>query len=138
MPKSDFLSLLVDETFQLQTSGESHLSSLELKLRDYHLDFLKGEFIPQTQVLRFESPFGVLDIPMNWTLFSCEDSDHCLLDEESDSEKFFSVLSSAWKPSMDKLLILHADGFCYLVGLKSGEEFYLRDLLNPQEWLKSA
>jgi hypothetical protein len=32
----------------------------------------------------------------------------------------------------------HADGFCYIVGLKSGDETHLHDLLNPQEWLKTG
>ena len=138
MAKSEFLTFLVDETLNLQGSGEGNLSSFELKLTDYHLDFLKGEFIPQFQVLRFHTPFGSLDVPMNWKLFSCESEDYQLLDHSNDDEGFYSILKTAWDIPLEKVLILHADGFCYLVGLKAGEEYYLRDLVNPQEWLKSA
>lgn len=137
MAKSEFLTFLVDETLKLQGSGEGNLSSLELKLCDYHLNFLKGEFIPQCQVLRFNTPFGVLDVPMNWSLFSCDD-EYKLLHSENDIDGFYTVLKTAWKLPVEKVLILHADGFCYLVGLKTGEEYHLRDLLNPQEWLKTA
>jgi hypothetical protein len=70
MSSKDFVSFLVDETLKLQKSGEVELSSLELKLTDYGLDFLKGEFIPQTQILRFKTPFGNLDVPINWSIFS--------------------------------------------------------------------
>ena len=64
MAETDFLSFLVDETLKLQKSGESTLSSLEQKITDYKLSFLKGEFIPQSQVLRFKTKFGDLDIPL--------------------------------------------------------------------------
>lgn len=136
---ADFLSFLVDETLKLQKSGESELSSLELKLKDYGLQFIKGEFIPQTQMLRFKCAFGPLDVPVNWSIFSPDKSPgHTLLNQKNDSEHFFAVLGSAWKGDIENVLITHADGFCYLVGMKAGEDSCLHDLLNPQEWLKSA
>jgi hypothetical protein len=140
MSDKDFVSFLLDETLKLQKSGEVKLSSLELKLSDYGLNFLKGEFIPQTQILRFKTPFGNLDVPVNWSVFSVENSHahYTLLDEKNDVDDFFFIIKSAWKQSIEKLLITHDNGFCYIIGLKQGEESHLHDLLNPQEWLKSA
>ncbi|MGE3611254.1 MAG: hypothetical protein AB7I27_16800 [Bacteriovoracaceae bacterium] len=139
MDNKDFLSFLVDETLKLQKSGEAQLSSFELKLNDYGLIFLKGEFIPQFQILRFKTPFGVLDTPVNWPLFSLSNVfSYSLIDEVSDQDHFLEVMKANWNSSMDKLLITHADGFCYLVGLKQGEDSYLHDLVHHQEWLKSA
>jgi hypothetical protein len=136
----DFLSFLVDETLKLQQSGEAELSSLELKLKDYKLNFLKGEFIPQTQMLRFHTNFGVLDIPVNWSVFSIEapDSTDHVLDTENDPDCLLGVFQSAWNGDLQKMLITHADGFCYVVGLRAGEESHLHDLLNPQELLNAA
>lgn len=138
MGKPEFLNFLVDETLKLQGSGQGNLSSLELKLNDYGLNFLKGEFIPQSQLLRFNTPFGVMDVPVTWSIFCCEGKSYTLLDKSSDKDDFFTVMKFAWKLPLEKMLILHADGFCYMVGLKSGEDSHLRDLLNPQEWLKTA
>ena len=56
MSSKDFVTFLVDETFKLQKTGEVELSRLELKLKDYDLNFLKGEFIPQIQILRYSLP----------------------------------------------------------------------------------
>jgi hypothetical protein len=140
MSNKDFVSFLVDETLRLQKSGEVKLSSLELKLRDYDLSFLKGEFIPQAQILRFSTPFGPLDVPVNWSVFSMENSlaQYTLLDEKNDVDSFFKIIKHAWNKPIEKLLITHDDGFCFIVGLKKGEVNHLRDLLNPQVWLKSA
>jgi hypothetical protein len=140
MSNKDFLSFLVDETMKLQQSGEDELSSLELKLSDYELEFLKGEFIPQSQMLRFHSPFGDLDVPVNWSVFSIENSyaDYTLLDETHDVDNFFAVIKSSWKIPLSKLLITHSDGFCYVVGLKAGEEAHIRDLIKTEVWLKAA
>jgi hypothetical protein len=140
MSEKDFVSFLVDETLKLQKSGEVELSSLELKLTDYGLNFLKGEFIPQAQILRFQTPFGNLDVPINWSVFSMENSmaQYTLLDEKNDMDCFFQVIKLAWQKPIEKLLITHDDGFCFIVGIKPGEEVHLHDLVNPQVWLKSA
>jgi hypothetical protein len=140
MADKDFVTFLVDETLKLQQSGESELSSLELKLKDYELAFFKGAFIPQSRMLRFSTHFGDLDIPVNWSVFSVENSqsDFTLLDQKTDQDCLFEVIKQAWGLPIEKLLITHADGFCYMVGLKSGDETHLHDLLHPQEWLKSA
>lgn len=135
----DFVTFLVDETLRLQNRGEMKLSSLELKLNDYELHYLKGEYLPQLQMLRFSSSVGPLDIPSNWSFFSTEvDSDFVLLDEMNDRDNFFSVIKSIWHETVEKILVIHADGFCYIVGMLAGEETHLHDLINPQEWLKSA
>lgn len=138
MAEHDFLTFLVDETLKLQKRGEGKLSSLEQKLTDYGLNAWKGEFIPQAQVLRFHTPMGNLDVPMNWSVFSCVGSDHRVLDKNNDMDNFFSVIKSSWKIPVEKVVIIHADGFCYLVGLTQDQEGHLHDLLNPQEWLKTA
>ena len=140
MANSDFLSFLVDETLKLHESGEGELSSLELKLKDYKLNYLKGEFIPQSQVLRFRTDFGVIDIPVNWSVFAVDSTqgDDIILSAEKDEDHLFKVLKSVWNPAFERMLVTHADGFCYLVGLQVGEELHLHDLLNPQEWLKAA
>lgn len=136
--ENDFLTFLVDETLKLQKRGEEKLSSFELKLSDYGLSFWKGEFIPQMQVLRFKTPIGPMDVPMNWSVFSCVGSDHRVLDKENDTDNFFTVMTAAWKQPLEKLVIVHADGFCYLVGLNHDQVSHLHDLTNPQLWLKSA
>lgn len=136
MADSDFLSFLVDETLKLHSHGAKDLSHLEHKLSDYHLEFIKGEFIPQIQALRFNTTFGVLDVPANWSIFSQDD--HTLLDATNDSDNLLSVMKHAWNPKFEKLLMTQSDGFCYLVGLKTGEDSYVRDLLKPPVLLKSA
>lgn len=140
MAETDFLSFLVDETLKLQKSGEVELSSLELKLTDYKLNFLKGEFIPQSQMLRFITSFGKLDIPVNWSIFAIDSTDGAdiVLSKENDHDQLFEVLKSTWNPEFSKILVTHADGFCYLVGLRPVDEAHLHDLLNPQVWLKAA
>lgn len=140
MSDKDFVTFLVDETLKLQTGGHGELTSLEVKLKDYGLLFLKGEFIPQSQILRFKTPFGNLDVPINWSIFSMENpqSEYTLLDQKNDQDNFFQVIKLAWNKPIEKLLITHDDGFCFIVGLKAGEEVHLHDLLNPQEWLKTA
>jgi hypothetical protein len=77
---------------------------------------------------------------VNWSIFSVENSlaQYTLLDEKNDVDNFFVIIKSAWKKPIEKLLITHDDGFCYLVGLKAGEDVHLHDLINPQEWLKTA
>lgn len=138
MTNTDLLSFLVEETLKLQQAGEKELSSFELKLKDYELCYLRGEFIPQIQMLRFKLKGCVLDIPINWSIFALECDGHLILGEDNDPDKFFCILKKIWLNRLDKMLIMHADGFCYLVGLMEGEENYLHDLLNPQEWLKAA
>lgn len=140
MAETDFLSFLVDETLKLQKTGEVVLSSLELKLKDYDLPFLKGEFLPQIQALRFITPFGLLDLPINWSIFAMDSSSSgdAVLSTENDPDHLLEVLKVNWRPELSKLLITHADGFCYFVGLKEGDENHLHDILNPQEWLKAA
>ena len=138
MPEKDFVTFLLDETMKLQASG-ADLTNLEIKMNDYGISFLKGEFIPQIQLLRFKTPFGVLDVPINWSLFSIEgDTTSTSVEEKNDDDHFFAVLKSAWNLPLEKVVITHDEGFCYIVGLKAGEDVHLHDLLRPQEWLKSA
>jgi hypothetical protein len=140
MGQNDFLSFLVDETLKLQQNGEASLSSLELKLNDYGLEFLKGEFIPQSQMLRFKTSFGPLDIPINWSIFAAETSHSVdyVLTIENDYDHLLKVLRTAWDRNLEQLFITHAEGFCYIVGLRAGEENHLHDLMNPQELLNAA
>ncbi len=138
MSDRDFLSLLVDETYHLQNSGEATLSSLELKLKDYNLAYFRGEFIPQTQMLRFYTTFGILDVPVNWSVFAMEKNQDAVLSAVNDKDNLFRTLKSSWNLKLSRLLITHADGFCYLVGLLAGEENHLHDILNPQEILVNA
>ena len=135
----DFLSFLVDETLKLQKGGEAELSSFEHKLSDYKMNYLKGEFIPQTQMLRFTTKFGVLDMPVNWSVFSVEaGSGDVVLSNDEDQDHLFAVMKNAWNPSLTKMLVTHADGFCYLVGMDATDEVHLPDLLTPIEWMKAA
>lgn len=134
----NFVSFLVDQTLELQKKGERKLSTLELKLSDYELNYFKGSFIPQSQVLRFKTSFGVFDVPMNWSVFAHGDTEYTVLNKKNDPDLFFSVMKKAWGLPIEDLLLIQADGFCYLVGLKKGESTHLHDLVNPQEWLKTA
>jgi hypothetical protein len=138
MSKTDFLTFLVDETLKLQKTGQANLSSLELKLKDYKLSFLKGEFIPQTKVMRFMTSFGALDFPINWSIFSGECSSNLMIHESNDQDHLLKILQTTWSSEMKRLLISHDDGFCYFIALRQGDECYLHDLLNRQETLSAA
>jgi hypothetical protein len=133
MSESDFLTLIVNETFDLQKSGEDNLASLERKIQDYGLMYLRGIFIPQIQVLRFESPMGQLDIPVNWSFFS--QAEH-FLDSQNDPDKLFEILHLSWDQGIHEIYVTHADGYCYIVGLKEGDESHLNDLCKPEISLK--
>lgn len=134
MKKSNFLNFLVDETFRLQETNHSELSSLEHKLKDYGIHYLRGEFIPQTQLLRFYAPMGILDIPTNWSCFALEHGqDYTHLRADNDPENFLSILKSAWKKDLSSLLITQSQGYCYIIGLGLADEEHFADLINPQE-----
>jgi hypothetical protein len=138
MSKKDFLTFLVDETLKLQRTGEANLSSLELKLKDYKLSFLRGEFVPQSQVMRFTTSFGVLDFPINWSIFSHECQTGQILNEGNDPDHLLIVLQKVWNSDIKQLLVSHADGFCYIIALREGDECYLHDLLRKHEALSAA
>ena len=74
------------------------------------------------------------------SVFSLENkvSTDQIISTENDKDHLLAVLKGLWSPSVKKLLVTHADGFCYIVGLKAGEEYYIHDILNPQELLKTA
>ncbi|MCM2350207.1 MAG: hypothetical protein NDI69_09300 [Bacteriovoracaceae bacterium] len=136
---TDFISLLVNETLKLQADKAVDLSSLELKLQDYSLAYVRGFFIPQCQILRFKTDIGIIDIPINWSVFSADShQNEVILDAQNDPDHLFEILKTHWNSSMEKMLVTHSDGFCYLIGLKAGEEVHIHDLLNPQEWLNVA
>lgn len=139
MADTDLISFLVNETLRLHKDDLDHLSSLELKLKDYSLSYLRGFFIPQFQILRFKTELGDIDVPINWSVFGVgEHQEGIVLDAEEDKDALFMIFQKNWQPEMKKLLITHADGYCYLIGLKEGEDVHLHDLLNPQEWLSVA
>ncbi len=139
MADTDLISFLVNETLRLQKDERDHLSSLELKLKDYSLSYLRGFFIPQFQILRFKTELGAIDVPINWSVFSVsEHQEAIIIDADEDKDALFMIFQKNWQPEMKKLLITHADGYCYLIGLKEGEDVHLHDLLNPQEWLSVA
>lgn len=138
MSKSNFLQFLVDETLKLHS--EIHLfSDLERKLNDYDIPFLKGTFIPQIQMLRFEGPMGIIDVPANWYCFHFElNEDYHWIQSADDEALLLHVLRKSWSSQIHSLLIMQADGYCYIAGLKESDEFYLQDLVNPQEQLRKA
>jgi len=140
MASNDLVTFLVEETLKLQETGNESISGLEAKIQDYQLHYLKGYFIPQTQMLRFDGPFGCIDIPTNWSLFSIENSmvDFSLISSQKDRDMFFSVIQKAWNIPIKSLVVTHENGFCFMIGLKSGDEVHLRDLLNSEEWLKAG
>lgn len=140
MSKSNFLSFLVDETFRLQSQNARTFCDLERKLTDYGISFLRGEFIPQIQMLRFNTPMGILDVPINWSSFALDEGrDYNWIKNGSDQEELLNVMKASWNPEMKSLLVMQAQGYCYIISLTESDEFYLKDLINPQEiLLKSA
>lgn len=140
MSSNDLVTFLVEETFKLQEASDESISGLEAKIQDYHLNYLKGYFIPQTQMLRFNGPFGCIDIPTNWSHFSIENSlaEYTLMNDHNDADMFFKVIQNAWGIQLKSLVVTHENGFCFIIGLKSGEEVHLRDLLSSEEWLKAG
>lgn len=139
MSKSNFLNFLVDETFRIQESSQQ-FCDLERKLKDFSIDFLRGEFIPQIQMLRFKTSMGLLDVPINWSCFNLEQGeDYKWIHNGNDQENLLKVMKSSWNQELKSLLIMQAQGYCYLIGLKESDEFYLKDLVNPQEiFIKAA
>lgn len=139
MSKSNFLDFLVDETLQPHFPTSQHCD-LERKLHDYGISYIKGEFIPQIQMLRFHTAIGLMDIPINWSYFTLDHGkDYTWLNESNDEEGLLFILKGQWKKSIKSLLITQAAGHCYIVALQESEEFYLQDLTNLQEMLvKSA
>ena len=134
MQKSNFLNFLVDETFRIQEKSHNELWSLERKLNDYRINFLRGEFIPQTQLLRFKTPLGLLDIPINWSCFAPEvGRDFTHLRSDNDPESLLAILKSSWDKNLSSLLITQAQGYCYIIGLSQTDEQHFEDLINPQE-----
>lgn len=139
MSESDFLTFLVNETLRLQKSGKAELSSYDLRLKDYGLSFLKGEYIPQLQVIRFSSTKGDLDFPINWSVFSPEKSqEFTVLSEDFDKDHLFSILKSMWPQKLEMILVSHYDGFCYIVGLKPGDESHLSALMGHNQISNAA
>lgn len=140
MQRSNFLNFLVDETFRIQEKSYNELWSLERKLVDYRINFLRGEFIPQIQLLRFQTPLGIIDIPVNWSCFALEQGqDYTHLRSDNDPERFLAILKSSWDKNLSSLLITHAQGYCYIIGLSEADERHLDDLINPQEiFIKTA
>jgi len=135
MSKSNFLNFLVDEAFELHSQVDS-FCDLERKLSDYEILFLRGEFIPQIQMLRFRSHLGPIDIPINWSCFSLEQGqDYHWIKAGDPEEALLKVMTKKWNPEIKSLLIMQAEGYCYMIGLKETDEFYLKDLVNPQEIL---
>lgn len=138
MSKPNFLSLLVDETLTLHDSILS-FNDLERKLSDYSISYVRGEFIPQIQMLRFNTPMGLIDVPINWSCFALDQGkDYCWVTEKNDSENLLKVMRVSWDAKIKSLLVIQSQGYCYLVGLKEADEYYLRDLVNPQEVLIKA
>lgn len=136
MNKSNFLDFLVDETFRSNTSAKQTLGDLERKLTDYSISFLRGEFIPQIQMLRFATPMGQLDIPVNWSCFALDQGqDYCWVQAQNDVDGLLAIMKASWKNTIKSLLITQSQGYCYIIGLKESDEFYLQDLTNPQEIL---
>lgn len=139
MSKSNFLNFLVDETLRHHRDDFHAFSDLERKLSDYGISFLRGEFIPQIHMLRFITPMGVIDIPTNWSSFSLEHGQgYCWVKSDTDGDGLLHILQQAWQPSMKSLLVTHSEGYCYIIGLKESDEYYLEDLVNPQEILLRA
>ncbi|MFA5583646.1 MAG: hypothetical protein WDA09_05475 [Bacteriovoracaceae bacterium] len=138
MSKSNFLNFLVEETLKLHSQTTS-FCDLERKLIDYDILFLRGEFVPQIQMLRFQSHWGMIDIPINWSCFNLEQGqDYYWVRAGDPEETLLKVMAKKWDSQVNSLLIMQAEGYCYIIGLKESDEFYLRDLINPQEILTKA
>lgn len=136
MNKSNFLNFLVDETFRHNTATQQTLSDLERKITDYSISFLRGEFIPQIQMLRFATPMGRLDIPVNWSCFALDQGqDYCWVQTQNDVDGLLTIMKASWNSSIKSLLVTQSQGYCYIIGLKESDELYLQDLTNPQEIL---
>ncbi len=137
---NDFLSFLVNETYKLQSEGENRLHSMENKIQDSGLEFLKGEFIAPISVFRFKSHLGNIDVPVRWDLFDLNqvETGYRILDEQNDQQHFFSVIQAVWKIKVEKILMIQADGYIYLVGLKVGDDNFLRSLINNKEVFRAA
>lgn len=136
MSKFNFLTFLVDETFRLNSATHQSLGDLERKLADYGISFLRGQFIPQIQMLRFATPMGQLDIPINWSCFALEHGqDFSWVQTTNDNDGLLSIMKASWQSQIKSLLITQSQGYCYIIGLKENDEFYLQDLTNPQEIL---
>lgn len=138
MSKTNLLSFLVEETFLLDKNHLS-FSDLERKLYDFSISFMRGEFIPQIQMLRFRAPMGTIDVPVNWSCFALDHGcDYVWITTNNDEDNLLKVMKISWDKELKSLLVLPSDGYCYLIGLREADEYYLKDLVNPQEILIKA
>lgn len=138
MTKANLLNFLVEETYQLENN---HLtfSDLERKLYDFEISFLRGEFIPQIQMLRFHTPMGTIDVPVNWSCFALDQGrEYHWITASNDEDNLLKVMKLSWDKELKSLLVLQSDGYCYLIGLKEADEYHFDDLINPQEILIKA
>lgn len=61
MEDKNFYQKLVEETLRHQSATKHlHTQSLEKKLQHFELNFLKGMFIPQTGLIRFQTKLARL------------------------------------------------------------------------------
>jgi hypothetical protein len=61
-----------------------------------------------------------------------------MISADDDKDFLLSVMKKNWNPKFEKLLVTFADGFSYVIGLKTGDEAHVPDLVRPPVLLKSA
>ncbi len=125
MEDKDFYQKLVEETLRHQ-SGTKHLQtqSLDKKLRHFELNFLKGMFIPQTGLIRFQTKIGPLDIPSNWSHFKqlVDSESDQFLNLKEDDDHFLDILQHYFQDTFSYIWLTLDEGNCYLVMIKKHQK----------------
>ena len=125
MEDKNFFQTLVEETLKHQTKTKNlHTQNLEKKLRHFELNFLKGMFIPQTGLIRFQTKIGPLDIPSNWSHFKqlMDSESDQLLNLKEDDDHFLDVLQHYYGERFTYVWMTMEEGYCYLVMIKKHQK----------------
>lgn len=125
MDDKNFYQKLVEETLKHQSTTKNLYSeSLEKKLKHFGLNFMKGMFIPQTGLIRFQTKYGALDIPSNWSHFQQmidSDSDQMFTLKEDD-DHFLDILQHYYDDYFSYVCLTQENGYFYLVMVKKNQK----------------
>jgi hypothetical protein len=141
MDDKNFYQKLVEETLRHQsTTKHLHSQSLDKKLNHFGLNYLKGMFIPQTGLIRFQTKLGPIDIPSNWSHFKqlVDSESDQMLSLKEDDDHFLDILQHYYEDSFSYIWLTLEEGYCYLVMIKKHQKELWDHLRSEKHGLDAA